>query len=66
MTGISDLGDARTAATVSTIGFIAGGTLLAGGVVLYLVAPRGSPATGLFVVPGSDGSVAGLTLRGGW
>lgn len=66
VTGISDLGDARTAATVSTIGFIAGGTLLAGGVVLYLVAPRGSPATGLFVVPGSDGSVAGLTLRGGW
>jgi serine/threonine-protein kinase len=66
VTGISDLGDARTAATVSTIGFIAGGALLAGGVVLYLVAPRGSPGTGLLVAPGSDGSVAGLTLRGGW
>jgi hypothetical protein len=65
-TGISDLSDARRAATVSTIGFIAGGALLAGGVVLYLVAPRGSPATGLLVAPGADGSAAGLTLRGGW
>ncbi len=65
-TGITDLSDARNAATVSTVGFIAGGALLAGGVVLYLVAPHGSPATGLFVAPGADGSVAGLTLRGGW
>jgi serine/threonine-protein kinase len=65
-TGISDLADARTAATVSTIGFIAGGALLAGGVVLYLVAPRGPSSTGLVVAPGSAGSMAGLTLRGGW
>jgi len=65
-TGLSDLNDATSAATVSTIAFIAGGAVLAGGVVLYLVAPRGSPGTGLVVAPGSAGSVAGLTLRGGW
>jgi serine/threonine-protein kinase len=65
-TGVSDLSDAHSAATVSTIGFIAGGAVLAGGVVLYLVAPRGSSGTGLVVAPGSAGSVAGLTLRGGW
>jgi hypothetical protein len=65
-TGVGDLSDAHNAATVSTIGFIAGGAVLAGGVVLYLVAPRGSPGTGLVVAPGSAGSVAGLTLRGGW
>jgi hypothetical protein len=64
--GISDLNDARSKATVSTVGFIAGGALLAGGVVLYLVAPHASSTTGLGVAPGADGSVAGLTLRGGW
>jgi serine/threonine-protein kinase len=65
-TGISALSDARSAATVSTIGFIAGGAVLAGGVVLYLVAPRGPSTTGLSVSPGSAGSTAGLSLRGGW
>lgn len=40
-----DLGDdATTHATVSTISFVAGGVLLAGGAVLYLTAPRGTPA----------------------
>ncbi|HEY3816603.1 MAG TPA: hypothetical protein VGL81_05505 [Polyangiaceae bacterium] len=65
-TGISDLSDARSSATVSTIAFIAGGAVLAGGVVLYLVAPRGPSSTGLVLAPGSSGSMAGLTLRGGW
>jgi hypothetical protein len=65
-TGLADLNDARTKATVSTAGFIAGGALLAGGVVLYLVAPHAASTTGLGVGPGADGSVAGLTLRGGW
>ena len=64
--GISALSDARSAATVSTLTFIAGGAVLTGGVVLYLVAPRAPSATGLVVTPGSAGSVAGLTLRGGW
>jgi hypothetical protein len=65
-TGVSDLDDARSAAQVSTLGFVAGGAVLAGGVVLYLVAPRASSTTGLVVAPGSAGSMAGLTLRGGW
>lgn len=63
---IANLNDARTDATVSTVSFIAGGVLLATGVVLYLTAPRGAPSTGLLLSPGSGGSIAGLTLRGGW
>jgi hypothetical protein len=65
--GVSALSDARSAATVSTVAFVAGGAALAGGVVLYLVAPRAaSSSTGWVVTPGSAGAVAGLTLRGGW
>jgi hypothetical protein len=64
--GISALNQAHSAATVSTIGFVAGAAAIAAGVVIYLVAPRGSPGTGLFLAPGSAGSMAGLTLRGGW
>ena len=38
--------DAKSLATISTIGFIAGGVLAAGGVVLWLTAPSGAaPAT---------------------
>jgi hypothetical protein len=66
-TGVSTVNQARTDATVSTVGFVAGGALLAGGIVLYLTAPRGVPSTGLMVSPGSGGSsIAGLTLRGAW
>jgi hypothetical protein len=64
--GISALNDARSAATVSTVGFVVGGIAIAGGVAVYLLAPRASAGTGLFVTPGSAGSLAGLTLRGGW
>lgn len=39
--GVDKDKDARRAATVSTIGFITGGVLAAGGVVLVLTAPRG-------------------------
>ncbi len=63
---IAALGDARTDATVSTVGFVAGGVLLAAGAVLYLTAPKGSPSTGLVLSPGAGGSIAGLTLLGGW
>jgi hypothetical protein len=63
---IATLGDARTDATVSTVGFVAGGVLLAAGAVLYLTAPKGAPSTGLVVSPGAAGSFAGLTLQGGW
>ena len=38
-----DLGsDATSQATISTVAFVAGGALLAGGAVLYLTAPRGT------------------------
>lgn len=65
-TGISQLDQARSAATVATIGFVAGGVLLASGIVVYLTSPRGPTGTGLVVAPGAASSFAGLTLRGGW
>jgi hypothetical protein len=65
-TGTSSLDDAKSAATVSTVAFVAGGVAVAAGVILYIIAPRASSSTGLTVAPGSDGSVAGLTLRGVW
>ena len=44
-TARSENASARTAATISTIGFIAGGALLAGGVALVLAAPAASSAS---------------------
>jgi hypothetical protein len=63
-TGVSAVSDARSSATVSTIAFIAGGALLAGGVVVYLVAPRSGRSVGL--APGAGPSATGLTLTGSW
>jgi hypothetical protein len=61
--GAADGQTAHTQAMVSTVGFIAGGVLLAGGAVLYFTAPSGDSVA---VAPaiGSDG--AGLALRGLW
>jgi hypothetical protein len=60
----SDLSSYHSMGTISTIGFVAGGVLAAGGVVLYFTAPHGqsaAPATGIritpFVGPGSVGAV---------
>ena len=64
-TGDSALSDARSSATVSTVGFIAGGVLLAGGVVVYLTAPRTNAAT-VGLAPGAPGAAGGLTLTGAW
>ena len=44
--GLDKADDASSQATISTISFIAGGALLAGGAVLYLTAPRAAPAAG--------------------
>jgi len=41
--GVAAAGDLKTAATVSTIGFAAGGALVAAGVVLWIVAPSARP-----------------------
>jgi hypothetical protein len=60
----SDLDSYHSIGMVSTIGFIAGGVLAAGGAVLFFTAPKGAsagPATGLRVMPvvgvGSVGAV---------
>lgn len=44
--GIEDRSDARSMADVSTVALIAGGVFLAGGVVLWLVAPQRRVSTG--------------------
>jgi hypothetical protein len=41
--GVSLTNDAKSAATVSTVGFVAGALLVAGGVTVYLTAPSSSP-----------------------
>lgn len=49
-TGVTLATDAKNAGTVSTISFVAGGVLLAGGAVLFFTAPNGSAK------PSSSGS----------
>ncbi|WP_394834629.1 soluble NSF attachment family protein [Pendulispora rubella] len=54
--------DAASVANISTVSFIAGGVLLAGGVALYLFAPRGgssSKKAGVLVTPSVDPRGAG-------
>jgi hypothetical protein len=58
--------DAKTAATLSTVSFIAGGVLAAGGIVLVLTAPSSSPRTGLRITPLLAPSVAGLGVDAAW
>jgi hypothetical protein len=58
--------DARTAATVSTVGLVAGGVLAAAGVVVYLTAPsRNAPRVGLGGI-GGNGPGVGVSLGGAW
>jgi hypothetical protein len=65
------LGGARTAATVSTVGFVAGGVLLAGGAALVLLGPSSHPqGTGgrprLELAPAVAARGAGFRLGGAW
>jgi hypothetical protein len=65
----SDHSRGDTTATLSTVGFIAGGALLAAGAVLYLTAPRSkesSATTALAVVPSVAPGGGGLWLSGGF
>ncbi len=64
--GLDSLDSAHTAATVSTIAFAAGGAALAGGALLYFLAPRASSGAGLVVVPSAGAHTAGLELHAGW
>jgi hypothetical protein len=73
-TSCSDYGQASTAhsagqrdAMISTVSFIAGGALLVGGAIVFLVAPHAreqSPAAALAVSPGVAPGGAGLWLNG--
>jgi hypothetical protein len=63
------LSDARGAANISTIGFVAGGVLAAGALAVVLFAPRSGPASsGLRVqmAPAVGLSSAGLDVAGRW
>jgi serine/threonine-protein kinase len=54
--------DARSSATVSTVCFVAGGLLAAGGVTLWLLAPRGDAA--VQVTPAALAGGGGMTVAG--
>lgn len=64
--GVELTDDAQTAATVSTIGFVAGGVLVAGAAALFLTAPsrRAAPAAGLVVAPSVGWRAAGVGVSG--
>jgi len=64
---VSDHATLTTDSTVATIGFVAGGALLAAGAVLFLVGGPGHvepAASGLVVIPGIAPGGAGLSLHG--
>ena len=64
---VSDHDSATSAGTISTIGFLAGGALLAAGAVLFFTAPSkhaSSSATHLEIAPQIGGESGGLMLRG--
>ena len=65
--GLNLTDDAKSAATVSTIAFVAGGVALAGGIVLWLLAPSSSRSTtGLRFEPLVGTSLGGGALSGSW
>ena len=61
--GLSLRQDAKNAANVSTVAFIAGGIAVAAGVVLYVTAPRGGPSASVVVVPTPTAGGAAALLR---
>ncbi len=57
--------DARTAGDISTVAFVAGGALLAGGAAMFLVGrPRSTGAAGLRAAPLVSGRDLGMGLEG--
>lgn len=65
-TGVDQMKSAHSSATLSTIGFVAGATLVAAGVVLFVTAPKGGEAktVGIGVTPNGGG--ANLAVGGAW
>ncbi len=60
----SEKNSADSLATISTVAFIAGGVLVAGGAILWLTAPSGSSATTVGLVPSVAPGGGGALLRG--
>jgi hypothetical protein len=65
-TGQSHRSTAETEATISTVGFVAGGVLLATGAALFFAAksPESRSTTGLVVSPSAGPGQAGLRISG--
>jgi hypothetical protein len=61
--GVAGGRDAHTQATISTIGFVAGAAMLAGGVVLLVTAPK---RRGVSVQPTAGIGSAGIRVGGAW
>jgi hypothetical protein len=61
--GAQDGQTAHSQATISTVGFIAGSALIAGGAALYFTAPKGG---GVAVAPTVGTSGGGLSVTGAW
>lgn len=64
--GVADMKSARSSATISTVGFIAGAALLAGGVVVFVTAPKTSRREPVAVRLAPNGGGANITLGGAW
>jgi hypothetical protein len=60
-TGVSEGHNAHSDAAISTVAFIAGGVLVAGGATLYFATPRDTT-----VGVGASVGGGGLALRGQW
>lgn len=58
------LRDAKTSGNVSTLFFVAGGVVAAGGLTLYLLAPRSQSGTSARLQPALGTSSAGLVIDG--
>jgi hypothetical protein len=66
-TGLSLTDEARTQATISTVLVTVGSVALAGGIVLYVLAPRAAPSVGrLRVTPFATASSGGVGLHTAW
>lgn len=64
--GLDLTNDAKSAATLSTVAFAVGAVALAGGVVLWVTAPTGSPTTGMRVTPSVAPGYGGLSFDAAW
>jgi hypothetical protein len=69
-TGVALRQEEKSAGTIATISFIAGGVALAGGVVLFATAPAGAAKAAARIrfeaLPAVAGGDLGLTLRARW